>query len=85
MQKRFYEGREKIIKGFKDGIFLLYYDGAFEERIKFKEKKKNIKNKNGLIDYKKFGRLTDLKEETSVMSQLESTFQSKIWEHCLKK
>ena len=62
--KIFYEGREKIIKGFKDGIFPLNYDGAFEEEASFEEEEeeKNIRNENGLIDYQKFVRIIDLKE-----------------------
>ena len=51
--ENFYNRREKIIKGFKDGIFLLNYDDVVEE--------KNITPENGLINYKKFGRLTRLK------------------------
>ena len=30
--KNFYKGREKIIKGFKEGIFLLKSDGEFEQQ-----------------------------------------------------
>ena len=30
--KNFYKGREKIIKGFKDGIFRLKFDDKFEEQ-----------------------------------------------------
>ena len=49
--KNFYEGREKIIKGFKDRIFPLNHDDEFEEEIK------NIRNENCLVDYNKFMRL----------------------------
>ena len=38
--KNFYEGREKIIKGFKDKIFLLNYDDEFEEELRHKEEEK---------------------------------------------
>ena len=31
MQRNFYEGREKIIEGFKNGIFPLKFDDEFEE------------------------------------------------------
>ena len=57
----FFRGREKIIEGFKDGIFLLNYDSVAGEQARYEEAEKNIRNENGLIDYKKFGRLTDLK------------------------
>ena len=36
---KFYEGREKIIEGFKNKVFPLYYDSRYrEERMKFEEK-----------------------------------------------
>ena len=44
--KNFYEGREKIIKGFKNGILLLNHDDEFEEQQaseKFNEKELPIK------------------------------------------
>ena len=48
--KNSYGGREKNIKGFKDGIFPFDYDEAFEEQVKYEEEEKNIREKNGLID-----------------------------------
>ena len=60
--KYVYEGREKVIKGFKDGIFPLNYDDVVEEQARNKEEGKNIRNENGLIDYKTLGRLIDVKE-----------------------
>ena len=60
--KNFYEGQGKIIKGFKNGIFPLNYDGVVEEQAKYKEEEKHVRNENGLIDYKKLGRLINLKE-----------------------
>ena len=39
--KRFYEGREKILKEFKNWIFLFDYDEELEEEIKNKKKKIN--------------------------------------------
>ena len=60
--KNFYEGRGKIIKGFKNGIFPLNYDGVVEEQVRYKEEEKHVRNENGLIDYKKLGRLINLKE-----------------------
>ena len=49
----FFSGREKTIEAFKDGIFLLNYDSVLEEQARYEEEK-NIRNENGLIDYKKF-------------------------------
>ena len=42
--KNLYEGREKIIKSFKDGIFLLNHDDGFEEQ----QTSKKIMKKNFL-------------------------------------
>ena len=60
--KKSYEEREKTIKGFKDRIFLLNHDDEFQEEDIYEEKKKNIRNENGLIDYNKFMRLIYSKE-----------------------
>ena len=38
--KKFYKVREKIIKGFKNGVFPFYYDRDQEEQIKYEKKKK---------------------------------------------
>ena len=64
----FFNGTEKITEGFKDGIILLNYDDVVEEQARYKEEEKNIRNENGLIDYKKFERLSDLKKEIYVIS-----------------
>ena len=45
--------REKIIEGFKNGIFPLNHDDEFEEENRYQEEIKNIRNENGLIDYNK--------------------------------
>ena len=34
MLKNFYKGREKIIEGFKNKIFPLYYNEAYEHEMK---------------------------------------------------
>ena len=60
--KKIYMGREKYIEGFKNGILSLNHDNKFEEENRYKEEIKNIRNKNGLIDYKTFMRLIYLKE-----------------------
>ena len=52
--------REKIIEGFRDGIFLLNYDDNddnIEEAKQEEKEEKNIRNKNGLIDYDKLMKL----------------------------
>ena len=52
-------GREEIIEGFKDGIFLLNYDE--EEQIRYEEEQNNIRNEDGIICYESLERLIDLK------------------------
>ena len=44
-EKNFYEGREKIIEGFKNGIFPLKHDDEFEEEQRLV---KNLMKKNSL-------------------------------------
>ena len=58
MQKIFYEGRKKIIEGFKKGIFPLKSDDEFKEQARHE----NIRNENGLIDYNKITELIKSKE-----------------------
>ena len=56
MLKKIYEGREKIIEGFKNGIFPFNYDEKFEEQMRCEKEEEdlnNLRNKNGLIDYEK--------------------------------
>ena len=60
--KNVYEMREKIIEGFDDGVFPLKSDDESEEQAKHKEETKNIRNENGLNDYKNFIRLIKSKE-----------------------
>ena len=59
--KKIYKGREKIIEGFKNGIFLLNYDEREEQECRDEEEGNKIRNENGLIDYKKLNRLIHLK------------------------
>ena len=56
-----YKGREKIIEGFKNGIFPKNYDDEEEEQTRYEEEENEIRNQNGLIDYKRLERLIDLK------------------------
>ena len=37
---KFYEGRKKIIEGFKNGVFSFYFDRYYEERMKFEKEEK---------------------------------------------
>ena len=60
--KNFYEGTEKIIEGFKKGIFPLKSDDEFKKQARHEEEIKIIRNENGLIDYKKFMDLIYSKE-----------------------
>ena len=62
--KNFYKGREKIIEGFKNRIFPLNHedDDKFKEQARYEEQIKDIRNENGLIDYKMFMNLIYLKE-----------------------
>ena len=55
--KRFYDGREVIINRFKNKIFPLYHEeNMFEDR-----EEDDIRDKNGLTDYKKLERTIFLK------------------------
>ena len=56
-----YKGREKIIEGFKNGIFPINYDDEEEEQTRYEEEENKIRNQNGLIDYKRLKGLIDLK------------------------
>ena len=43
----FYKGREKIIEGFKNEVFPLYYDRKYEEQMKYEHEEKE---ENELMD-----------------------------------
>ena len=45
--KKYYKGREKIIEGFKNGIFPLNYDEREEQELRDKEEENKIRNENG--------------------------------------
>ena len=69
--KKFYEGREKIIEGFKNEIFPFNYDEVYDERMRFEreeekeeEEVNNIRNKNGLLIMKNVYETLVLKRET---------------------
>ena len=44
--KNFYEGREKIIKGFKNEIFSVYYDEKYEEQMNVERETEEEQKKN---------------------------------------
>ena len=69
MQKNFYKSREKNIKDFKNGLFLLNYDDEEKQETRDKEEENNTRNENGLINYKKLNRLIHLKE-TDIYNEL---------------
>ena len=63
--KKLYEGREKIIEVFKNGIFSFVNDEVWEEQMRHKKEEEeinNIQEKNGLTDYKKLMRKIGFKE-----------------------
>ena len=72
--KSFYKGREKIIEGFKNGIFSFNYDETEEEELRDKEEENNIRDNNGLIDYKKLNRLINLKERGKINELVKKHF-----------
>ena len=60
---KFYEGREKIIEGFKNEVFPLYYDKEYEEQMEFEkeeEEEEKIFNANEWVN----------KQETSMNKEL---------------
>ena len=59
--KKFYKRREKIIEGFKDGKIPISRDEEEEQRAKYEEELQNIRNENGLIDYRRLQILNYLK------------------------
>ena len=51
--KKIYQAREKTTEGFKSGTFPLNYDEEEEQELRDKEEENNIRDENGLIDYKR--------------------------------
>ena len=57
--KNFYKGRKKIIEGLKNKIFPIYHD---DEDSRFEDNGENdIRDNNGLIDYKNLERIDNIK------------------------
>ena len=63
--KNFYEGRKKIIEGFKNGIFLLNHDGLFKAEARHEEPLKKS-TKTDLIELNEL----IIKKETSISREL---------------
>ena len=63
---KFYEGREKIIEGFKNGVFPLYYNTDHEERIKYE---KEEEEEETIFNVNKFNEWVN-KQETSINTEL---------------
>ena len=56
---KFYEGREKIIEGFKNGVFSFYYDKDYEEQMKFEEEEEEEEKLIGIIEIEDNNRESD--------------------------
>ena len=41
---KYYEGRKKIIEGFENEVFSLYYDEEYEEKMEFEKEEEEEKN-----------------------------------------
>ena len=80
-----FDGRENIIEGFQNGIFLFHYDEVWEEKMRFEEKLQNIRDENGLIDYKNLNRLIDLKDRDINDELVSEHFQIYRLNDMLKK
>ena len=63
---KFYEGREKIIEGFKNGVFPLYYNTDHEEWIKYE---KEEEEEETIFNVNKFNEWVN-KQETSINTEL---------------
>ena len=76
--KNFYEGREKIIEGFKNEIFPFYYDEEYEEQMRLEreeeeeKRRKNEKMKNKKKNQKKtnFLNILRMKQKTLTIACL---------------
>ena len=68
---KFYEGREKIIEGFKNGVFSFYYNRDHEERMKFEEEEEKEKEEEEKTKFN-VNKLNEWvnKEETSINTEL---------------
>ena len=67
---KFYEGREKIIEGFKNEVFPFYYDREREGRMKYEKEEEQEKKEEEKIFYvNKFNEWVN-KQETSTNAEL---------------
>ena len=70
-----------IINAFKNKIFSLY----LEENMFEDKDEDDVKDENGLINYKKVERLNFSKRRDIIDELVKKHFQFKIWRHCCKK
>ena len=79
--KRFYNGREMIVEAVKNKIFPLYCKKRFEDN----DGDKNVRDENGLIDYKKVNRLISLKKkEIKIRKHFQVQNLSTVFKKLLK-
>ena len=83
--KKFYEGREKIIEGFKNEIFPIHYDEEERFRNEIEKEQKNIRDKNGLIDYNRLAGLIDIEKRGINDELIKKHFQVQDLKMLLKK
>ena len=62
---KFYEGREKIIEGFKNRVFSFYYDRDHEEQMKYEKEEEE----ETIFNVNKFNEWVN-KQETSINTEL---------------
>ena len=73
--ENFYKGREKIIEGFKNGVFPVYYDEREEFRKEDEEDEEDEEEQKSIkVDYKTLiKQITD--EETDINKELFKKFK----------
>ena len=62
---KFYEEREKIIEGFKNKVFAVYYDEEYEEQMEFEKEEEERK----IFDANKFSECVN-EQETQINKEL---------------
>ena len=62
-------GREKIIEGFKNEVFPIYYDKEYEEQIEFEKEKEEEEEKEKIFNVNKFNKWVN-KQETDINNKL---------------
>ena len=75
--KSFYEGREKIIEGFKNGIFQLNHNDEFKEE---QQTRKKFNKKEPLIKPTKI----DVNELNELITKKETSTNRELFKNCFK-